>query len=102
LKFEKPGPEMLRLFDNVAPNPKPEHGVERRKMFGYPCCFVNGNVFMGLHGKSMVLRLSEKDRQGLLENGGSVFEPMPEHIMGEYVVVPKESKPSDLRAWIDR
>ena len=23
--------------------------IERRKMFGYPCCFVNGNMFTGLH-----------------------------------------------------
>ena len=23
---------------------------ESRKMFGYPCTFVNGNMFAGLHG----------------------------------------------------
>ncbi len=101
MRFEKADPEIVGLFDAIAPGP--EAGVEKRKMFGYPCRFLNGNMFMGLHNNNMILRLSEKDRVDFVKVGGRAFEPMPGRIMKEYVVVPKEMiKSRDLKAWIDR
>lgn len=32
-------------------------------MFGYPACFVNGHIFMGLYREDMIVRLSEEDRK---------------------------------------
>jgi TfoX/Sxy family transcriptional regulator of competence genes len=63
--------------------------VERRKMFGYPCAFVNGNMFAGLHQEDMILRLPDADRAALAAMpGGGAFEPMPGRPMKEYVKVP--------------
>lgn len=102
MKFEKADPAMVKLFDEMAVGP--ERGAEKRMMFGYPCRFMNGNMFMGMHGNRIILRLSEEDRANFVgAEGGKPFEPMPGRIMKEYVVVPEEmlSKPS-LKSWIER
>ena len=36
---------------------------ERRKMFGCPAWFVNGNMFAGAFADRIFLRLSEEDRR---------------------------------------
>ena len=62
--------------------------AELRKMFGYPCAFFNGNMFVGLHENNIAVRLSIKDREEALHEGwGKVFAPMADRIMKEYVVL---------------
>jgi TfoX/Sxy family transcriptional regulator of competence genes len=101
MKFEKADPEAVSMFDAIAPGA--EVGVEKRKMFGYPCRFLNGNMFMGLHNNNMILRLSEKDRATFLKVGGKVFEPVPGRVMREYMVVPNEMiKLRDVKVWIEK
>jgi len=101
MKFEKADPQIVSLFDDIAPGT--ERGVEKRKMFGYPCRFLNGNMFMGVHNNNIFLRLSEKDRTDFVRMGGRAFEPMPGRIMKEYVVVPKGMmKSPGLKDWIER
>ena len=100
MKWTKPSRQLIEIFNDVVPEDK---GVDRRKMFGYPCAFKNGNMFMGLHQKNMFLRLSKEDREAFLElNLAGQFEPMPGRIMREYVVVPfwilKDKK--KLKEWI--
>ena len=57
-------------------------------MFGYPACFVNGHMFMGLHQENMIVRLSEEDRaEALKVEGSRIFEPMPGRPMKEYVAL---------------
>lgn len=63
--------------------------VEHKKMFGYPCCFFNGNMFTGLHEENWIVRLSEKDRQALQKLGGQPFEPLGRP-MREYVMIPQD------------
>jgi TfoX/Sxy family transcriptional regulator of competence genes len=66
--------------------------VERRKMFGYPCAFVNGNMFIGLHENNMVVRMPEHLRQEMIENNiGSQFKPFPEKVMKEYIALSEET-----------
>ena len=55
-KWRKSPQSLIDTFEAVMPGP-PE--VKRRKMFGYPSCFVNGNLMGGLHQSDMILRLSE-------------------------------------------
>jgi TfoX/Sxy family transcriptional regulator of competence genes len=46
-------------------------------MFGNISAFVNGNMFAGLFGNDIFVRLSDKSRQELLgEKGASYLEPM--------------------------
>lgn len=59
-------------------------------MFGYPCAFVNGNMFTGLHQEALIVRLGEEDRKRLIEEvGASQFEPLPGRPMREYVALPE-------------
>ena len=57
----------------------------RRKMFGYPAAFANGNLFIGLHQNDFIMRLSEKDRARLCRIRRTGFEPMKGRPMREYV-----------------
>ena len=102
MKWKKSSPILVQTFESLVPkNPD----VQYRKMFGYPCCFINGNMFMGLHQENMFLRLSEKDKQKFLKlDKTRQFEPMPGRDMKEYVTVPLsllKDKPS-LKKWIDK
>jgi len=58
-------------------------------MFGYPCAFVNRNMFAGLFGEEMFLRLTAAERAKMMKNqGAKPFEPMPGRVMKEYIIVP--------------
>jgi TfoX/Sxy family transcriptional regulator of competence genes len=79
--------------------------VERRKMFGGLTLFLNGNMFAGIHGAKIVLRMSEQDRTEAQAGSGAVpFEPMPGRVMKEYVVVPESvwSHPDTLEQWLSK
>jgi TfoX/Sxy family transcriptional regulator of competence genes len=79
--------------------------VERKQMFGYPCAFVNGNMFAGVHQEILYLRLGEQERATLLDQPGSgPFEPMPGRAMREYVAAPTSlvADPDHLRDWMAR
>jgi TfoX/Sxy family transcriptional regulator of competence genes len=91
---------LVEAFDGVLPD-----GVERKKMFGYPCAFLGGNMFMGLHQESFIVRLSEADRTraGAELNAGA-FEPWPGRTMREYVALPEAvaKDPKRLGEWVWR
>lgn len=102
MKWRKAPDELVALFDEVVPAGA---GAERRKMFGYPCLFVGGNMALGLHEDRFLVRLGEKDRATLLGVAGArVFEPMPGRVMREYVVLPPSvlSSRKTLAGWIGK
>jgi TfoX/Sxy family transcriptional regulator of competence genes len=79
--------------------------VTIRPMFGNISAFVNGNMFTGLFGNDLFVRLSEENRKKLLENkGSSLLEPMKGKPMKEYVVIPKtwRNQPETIRMWVNR
>ena len=77
--WEKSSDRLVTLFEELAPR---DQGVTVKKMFGWPCCFVNGNLFTGLYKQSMIFRLPDTDRAAFLELGGTGdFEPMPSRKM---------------------
>ena len=93
---------LIDLFDMSVPSGP---AISRRKMFGYPAAFANGNLFIGLHQDDFIMRLSEKDRARFTaEFGERTFEPMKGRPMREYVRLPKELL-GDARkraSWIKR
>ncbi len=99
--MEKSPPELVERFLRIPP-PGPE--TDLRRMFGYPCAFVRGNLFMGLHERNMMLRLSPEHRAELIAAGGRPFEPMPGRPMKEYVTVPEDVLQDDgaLNTWTAR
>lgn len=101
MAWKKAAQGLVETFEAV----RPRAPAEARQMFGYPCCFVNGNMFMGLHEDRMILRLDETERERLLAmEGAEPFEPMPGRPMREYVVVPPAllTDHPTLRGWVDR
>jgi len=85
MRIRPPEAALVALFGKLLVS----SGGEGRKMFGCPCGFLGGNMFMGLFEDRLFLRLSEHDRVDLLaEEGAEPFDPMGGRPMREYVVVP--------------
>jgi len=102
MAWKKSPPELVATYEAVAPEAPL---AERRQMFGYPCAFVNGNMFMGLYEDSMMLRLSDADRAEMLAKPGArLFEPMSGRPMKEYVQVPAPllDNRKALQSWVAR
>lgn len=100
--WEKSAPALVAAFDAALPR---QPDVERRAMFGYPCAFVNRQMFAGLHEQNLLVRLPEDERTRLLaEPGARRFEPWPGRVMREYVAVPPalQADAAALRRWMVR
>jgi TfoX/Sxy family transcriptional regulator of competence genes len=100
-KMPKPSEKTKEFFRSVVPD-APD--VVVRPMFGNLAAFVNGNMFTGLFGDGLFVRLSEADRSKLEEAGGGPFEPMPGRPMTGYTMLPGPWQRDAKHAgeWIDR
>ena len=88
MAWTKSPQSLIDIFDKSVP---PSTSVSRRKMFGYPAAFANGNLFIGLHQNDFIMRLSEQDRIDFSARYGErTFEPMKGRPMREYVRLPEE------------
>lgn len=86
VKIPKADSTISKIFEDLTPT---ERRVTSKKMFGQPAAFANGNLFMGVYGESLFVRLSEPDRTEAKTKGGFVpFEPLPGRAMREYWVLP--------------
>ena len=86
MKLRKSPEALVAIFDEVMPGPP----AAKRKMFGFPAGFVNGNLFMGLFEDSLILRLPAESREELMQlHGAKAFAPMKGRVMKEYVVLPE-------------
>lgn len=98
----KPADAAKAFFRLLVPN---DAAVQVRPMFGNEAAFVNGNMFAGLYGDAVFVRLEEEPRATLLkEPGARRFEPMPGRPMKEYVVLPDawRTSPARARPWVER
>src|SRR3984893_16647643 len=88
MEWTKSPHSLIDLFDKSVPS---SVTVSRRKMFGYPAAFANGNLFIGLHQNDFIMRLSKDDRVRFsAEYGERIFEPMEGGRVREYVRLPQE------------
>jgi TfoX/Sxy family transcriptional regulator of competence genes len=62
--------------------------VTLKPMFGQLSGFVNGNMFVGIFGEDLFVRLPEEEIAAVKKQGGRDFEPMAGHKMSGYVIVP--------------
>ena len=102
MDWEKPSPELIRILEEVS---EPFEVIERRKMFGCPAYYINGNMFAGVYGQQLFLRLPEEARAELRERlDAKPFEPMAGRPMKEYVTMPEAvwSDPAALDDWMRR
>jgi TfoX/Sxy family transcriptional regulator of competence genes len=100
-KLPTPTEETKDFFASVVHD---HPAVKIRPMFGQLAAFVNGNMFMGIFGDDVFVRLPEGDRETLLTAGGGPFEPMAGRPMREYVVLPGpwRDEPDRVREWAAR
>jgi len=91
--WKKSDPALVERF--VASLPLTQ-GVERRQMFGYPCAFINGNMFAGLHEQRLIVRVPEQASSHPFEVMGKV--------MKDYAAIEDalDCPPAQFRDWIAR
>lgn len=93
------------LGERLAPHLEKFH-CQRRKMFGADVWFVKGNMFMGVFGDGIFLRLSDEDGLSIKKEipGSGVFSPTVSMVMREYVSIPSSSLDDldRLDRWIER
>jgi TfoX/Sxy family transcriptional regulator of competence genes len=99
--FPRPSAAARDAFQALIPD---DPAVAARPMFGNLAAFVNGNMFTGLFGEDLFVRVSEDDRGKLLKEGGADFSPMPGRAMKGYVALPSgwQKRTDATRAWITR
>jgi TfoX/Sxy family transcriptional regulator of competence genes len=101
MEIPKPTEADKAYFKSVVPD-HPE--VELKPMFGNLGAFVHGNMFAGLFGASVGVRLAEADRAELAGiDGSGPFGPA-ERSMGGYLSLPPAWRDSPQLAadWMDR
>ena len=85
MKVPKPSDYSKALFTEVVGR---IDGAEVKAMFGNLGGFVNGNMFCGLFGDDLGVRLDEENRATLIAAGGDEFGP-EDRPMREYASVPR-------------
>jgi len=89
--WKKSDPALVERF--LASLPVTQ-GVQRKQMFGYPCAFINGNMFAGLHEQRLIVRLPAQAASRPFEVMGKV--------MKEYAAIEDalDCPPAQFREWI--
>jgi TfoX/Sxy family transcriptional regulator of competence genes len=98
MQIPKPTDADKERFNGLVPD---DPRVEVKPMFGNVGAFVNGNMFMGLFGADIGVKLDEADLQKLVKAGGGPFGPQ-ERPMGGYVSVPAGFTAAKVRPWVAR
>jgi TfoX/Sxy family transcriptional regulator of competence genes len=99
MEIPKPTDQDKAYFSSLVPS---DPLVEVKPMFGNLGAFVNGNMFMGLFGPSVGLKLDQAEQAALLgERGAGPFGPEG-HRMAGYVSLPASwrSSPAKAEAWV--
>ena len=95
----KPTEQAKAAFTKLVPD---EPAVTMRPMFGNLSAFVNGNMFAGLFGADLFVRLPDEQAAPIRKQGGRDFEPMAGHAMKGYETVPAtwRNQTAASKAWI--
>ena len=97
MQMPKPSDADRERFHALVPD---EPGVETKPMFGNLGAFANGNMFMGLFGSDIGVKLEEPDRSKLAAlPGAGPFGP-GERPMGGYVTLPAGWSERKAAPWI--
>jgi TfoX/Sxy family transcriptional regulator of competence genes len=96
MKIPKPTAEDKARFESLVPR---DERVEVKPMFGNLGAFVNGNMFMGLFGSDVGVKLDDTAQGALTRAGGGSFGPA-ERSMGGYVSLPATFSAAEARPWV--
>lgn len=96
MPMPKPEPKALKAFEALV---EAAPGATVKAMFGNFGAFANGQMFAGVFGASVFVRLEGADRALALKlPGAKLFEPMPGRPMREYVALPPAALAKDKGA----
>lgn len=101
MQMPKPTAVDRDRFHRLVPD---DPRVQVRPMFGNVAAFVNGNMFMGLFGADIGVKLPDDAREELLAiDGAGPFGPA-ERPMGRYVTMPSAwtDDPTQAAPWVQR
>jgi TfoX/Sxy family transcriptional regulator of competence genes len=101
MQIPRPTDDDKEFFRSLVPD---SPGVEIKPMFGNLGAFVNGNMFAGLFGPAVGVRLGDDDRDELAAlDGTGPFGP-PERPMGGYLSLPAawRDQPDTAADWLDK
>ena len=101
-RFPKPSPDLVALFEEALPD---DPVIVRKKVFGSPSAVVNGNMFAGVRGTRLLLRLPPAEMEQLLALPGvERFEPLPGMAMQNFALLPEalHADPDAVRDWLAR
>src|SRR6266508_6036782 len=99
MKIPKPTDASRARFTALVPD---SPNIEVKPMFGNLGAFVNGNMFMGLFGDDVGIKLPDDARAQLLAKpGAGPFGP-PDRPMGGYVSLPSGWTTRTAKPWIER
>ncbi len=96
MKMPKPTAEDKARFESLVPR---DARVEVKPMFGNLGAFVNGNMFMGLFGSDVGVKLDDSAQGALSKAGGGSFGPA-ERPMGGYVSLPETFTEAEAKQWV--
>ena len=101
MKMPKPSEKAKEKFSAIVPA---EPAITLRPMFGNLAAFVNGNMFTGLFGEGLFVRLPDNEAEAVMKKGGKPFEPVAGHRMGGYVMVWSDwqKKPASVKPLVAR
>jgi len=100
VQIPKPTEDDKEYFRSILPA---DSRVEVKPMFGNLAGFVNGNMFAGLFGSDVGVKLADAEREQLLAEGGGPYGPA-ERPMGGYVSLPTSFRddPAKGIGWVER
>lgn len=96
MQMPKPTDADKAHFRSLVPD---DARVEVKPMFGNLGAFVNGNMFMGLFGSDVGIKLDDADRRQLSDAGGGPFGPV-ERPMGGYITLPAAFSIAAAKPWV--
>ncbi|GAA2111609.1 hypothetical protein GCM10009841_34520 [Microlunatus panaciterrae] len=96
MEIPKPTETDKERFRELVPQ---RDDVEVKPMFGNLGAFVNGNMFMGLFGSQIGVKLAPADQERLREAGGGPYGPEGRP-MGGYLTLPAAATAQQLDEWI--
>ena len=101
MKMPRPSEQAKAAFTKLVPG---DPAITLKPMFGNLAAFVNGNMFAGLFGDDLFVRLPDSEAPPIMKAGGRPFEPVAGHAMSGYVMVADgwQKKPDAVRVHITR
>ncbi len=100
MAFMKASPRVAAILEDALA----KSGATRCMLFGCPSYTLMGNLFAGVFGEQVFLRLPEAGRVRAVSEGAGTFEPLKGRALKMYVLLSEAAVTDDevLSTWLER